>query len=81
MTKKEIFNILSDILKNYTDIQATMDTEIVTLGLDSLDSLEFVVDVDSRFNLQITDDELQEMFFKSKKVKQLVEKIEKHMKK
>ena len=81
MSKEDIFNKLSEILKEYTDIVPSMDTEIITLGLDSLDSLEFIVDVDSRFNLDISDNDLQEMFLKSKKVKQLVEKIEKHMKK
>ena len=81
MTKQQIFNKLSEILKGYTDYPATMDTEIVRLGLDSLDAIEFIIEVDTYFNLPITDIELQKMFSESKKVKNLVEKIQKCLKK
>jgi acyl carrier protein len=61
--KERIYDTLIDLVTEMDDLSPTdikPETEIVhDLGLDSLQVYELVIDLESRFEIRISDDELE----------------------
>ncbi len=55
MNKQEI---VFDIIKKRTDKKFDKSTEISLLGLDSLDLIELVMEIEKEFNVKIPDEKL-----------------------
>lgn len=78
MTKEKIKEIVIDELVNVSGMEAssmTEDTHLENdLGLDSIDGVELVVNLEKSFGISIFDDDLSDI--KEKTVRDLVEFIE-----
>lgn len=69
-TYKKIVNIL----EKYTDEPITPDSHIITdLGLDSLDTVEFVINLEEEFDIEINDSDASD----TQIVKDIVSMLEK----
>lgn len=70
--KERIINLLGDRLGiNELEIKETSDF-IADLGVDSLDMIEIVMDIEKEFGLKVKDEEIPEI----KTVGDLVDKVE-----
>ena len=61
MTKTEIFEILTTILKNDIQIQKEIEFSTALLGpqiLDSLDFMNYVTIIEEKFEISISDDDI-----------------------
>lgn len=71
-----LIKILSDNFPKVDVSTVTRDTMLASLNMDSLDRLEFAVMMDEEFDLDVTDEALDEMIYKSRTVGELVSRIE-----
>ena len=54
-----IKNIVTEILKLYNDdVNISLEDDLTSFGLDSLNAIEIVVNLESEFDIQIDDDDL-----------------------
>ena len=68
-----VFNRIKEVLEEKTGKPVTMDTNLKDLGLDSLDFLNFILDLEKELNVKIDDNQL----LKLKTIKDVVEEINK----
>jgi acyl carrier protein len=55
-SEQDVLEILKDFLKNRLDVETddlSMDTELESLGIDSLMQMELVFDFEDKFNFQM----------------------------
>lgn len=54
-----IKNIVTEILKlDNNDVNISLEDDLTSFGLDSLNAIEIVVNLESEFDIQIDDDDL-----------------------
>ena len=80
MNKEEIKNKVKDIIVEKNDVDASEVTDTANfetdLGMDSLDRVELIMEIEKEFSILISDDEAAEVSCLS----DCVELIEKHLK-
>lgn len=54
-----ISNLLLEMVKNYCVGEIDEDTDLYERGLNSLNSIEFLVDIEDEFDITFEEDELQ----------------------
>ena len=63
MTRSEIFDKISQMIKeqmHHEDMEVTEETSLKDeLGVDSIDLMEFVVDLEDEFSIEIPDDDIE----------------------
>lgn len=63
MTRNEIFDKISQMIKeqmHHEDMEVTEDTSLKDeLGVDSIDLMEFVVNLEDEFSIEIPDDDIE----------------------
>ena len=60
-TKNKIINFLKEEFINYSDFEISgvnLDTNLVEIGLDSLDLIEITMDLEHEFEIEINDDDV-----------------------
>ncbi len=69
-----IINSLTKILNKKFKVTSKIEvnSDISSLGLDSLDLMDLVLDIESKYNIHISDDELMNL----KKIQDLIDIIE-----
>jgi len=72
-TQERIIEII-DTDYNAFDIDVNNDTTFEELGLDSLDAVELLMDIESAFDIDISDDEFDKLLC----VNDVIECVEKH---
>ncbi|EHI75340.1 acyl carrier protein [Streptococcus tangpeifui] len=65
MTRNEIFDKISQMIKeqmHHEDMEVTEDTSLKDeLGVDSIDLMEFVVNLEDEFSVEIPDDDIEDI--------------------
>ncbi|MCU4117126.1 phosphopantetheine-binding protein [Mycoplasma zalophi] len=56
--KNDIQQKVFETLQNYTKTKITLNSEIKDLNIDSLDLVQIVVELESIFNISVSDEEL-----------------------
>lgn len=69
--------LIYDKLRSFTNKSFKDDDDIYSIGIDSLDFVELITDVEEKYKIEITDEEL----LKVKTVKDVVDLIESKLKK
>ena len=63
MTRSEIFDKISQMIKeqmHHEDMEVTEETSLKDeLGVDSIDLIEFVVNLEDEFSIEIPDDDIE----------------------
>lgn len=63
MTRSEIFDKISQMIKeqmHHEDMEVTEETSLKDeLGVDSIDLMEFVVNLEDEFSIEIPDDDIE----------------------
>ena len=54
----DTFKILQKELKSRINKEVKLDSNLKSLGIDSIELLDFVVDIEERFKIRISDQEL-----------------------
>lgn len=71
-----MFEKVKEFIKNHTEADVSnleLDTELVSLGLDSLSFLMLINDFEDEFNVKISNDDLSSIYT----VKDLIDRLEK----
>ena len=79
-TFDRLIRLLRDNFARADTTAITADSVLAGLNMDSLDRLEFAVLLDEEFQLDVEDQVLDEMLYKSRTVGDLVKKIEEVLK-
>lgn len=79
-TFDRLIRLLRDNFARVDTTVITTDSVLAGLNMDSLDRLEFAVLLDEEFQLDVEDQVLDEMLYKSRTVEDLVKKIEEVLK-
>ena len=79
-TFDRLIRLLRDNFARVDTTAITTDSVLAGLNMDSLDRLEFAVLLDEEFQLDVEDQVLDEMLYKSRTVEDLVKKIEEVLK-
>lgn len=79
-TFDRLIRLLRDNFARVDTTAITADSVLAGLNMDSLDRLEFAVLLDEEFQLDVEDQVLDEMLYKSRTVEDLVKKIEEVLK-
>lgn len=58
MSNEEIKKELVSLIKSKTKIKIETDSTLKDLNIDSLDILDLIVDVENKFSINFTDDEI-----------------------
>lgn len=65
MTRNEIFDKISQMIKeqmHHEDMEVTEDTSLKDeLGVDSIDLMEFVINLEDEFSVEIPDDDIEDI--------------------
>ncbi|EFQ58279.1 acyl carrier protein [Streptococcus downei] len=65
MTRNEIFDKISQMIKeqmHHEDMEVTEDTSLKDeLGVDSIDLMEFVVNLEDELSIEIPDDDIEDI--------------------
>ncbi|WP_434327034.1 acyl carrier protein [Mesomycoplasma hyorhinis] len=69
--------LIYDKLKSYSNKSIHDDSDIYSIGLDSLDFVELITELEEKYNIEITDEEL----LKAKTVKDVINLVESKVKK
>ncbi len=81
MAKNNIISDLNDIIKknniNAKITEKNLKDDLKSMGIDSLTAMNIIISVEEKYNIQLPDDQLM----KIKTPKDLIETIEKSMKK
>jgi acyl carrier protein len=56
--EKEVKSIVLNIFKNTTASELSLDTDLNDIGLDSLNAIQLIVQLEETFDITIDDDEL-----------------------
>lgn len=70
-----IFEEIKKIIKDKTGKEVKIDSNLRDLGIDSLDLLDFIVEAETKLNVQINDEELMSLQTIGDVVKALENKV------